>query len=282
MSTSMPRFALHDNDDEAPHRFEVYDLSETDDALIADLAADVRSLYLDSDFDVVLEQAAQDLDGVSDAAAIQDLIQSAVESTIPAPGQRATEPWLDTARNELAEVICYAALEEVFEASVPAKRVQHKEIPRLMSRGMDAIALKDDPHVDHQLRLYLAETKASSSTQSPPAVVDRTSDSLHHQLREALKQRGKVTSELARALKYTSDAERAKVARALVLWGTGKLATTVVPFLLRPKDRHGADDFGAFRGEPSAFAPAQVAFCLVRIDTTIEALAQAVYEKARA
>jgi hypothetical protein len=277
----MARFARHSHHNDDPHRFEAYDLTATDDALIAELANDVRALYLDQDFDAVLEQAARDLDAVSDPDAMRELVRSAAQSTIPEPAQRTTQPWLDTARNELAEVICYAALEELFAATVPAKRVRHKEIPQLMSRGMDALGLADDPHAEHRLRVYLSETKASSSTDSPPAVVDSTDDSLHNQLREAIQTRTKVASELSRALKYTAGSERERMARAMVLWGTGKLATTVMPFLLRPKDRQGADDFGAFRADPSAFAPAHVAFCLVRIDGTIEALSQAVYQQAR-
>jgi len=189
---------------------------------------------------------------------------------------------LDTARNELGEVICYAALEEIFDALLPAKRVRHKEIPQLMSRGMDALGLSRDPQAAHELRLYLSETKASSSAQSPPAVVDQTNDSLHVQLRDAVRTRTKVTSEPSRALKYTAGADRELVARAMILWAKDDLATTVVPFLLRPRDKHGADGFGAFRTDPTAYAPAHVAFCLVRIEDTIEALAQAVYQQARA
>src|SRR5205823_9213417 len=113
-------------------------------------------------------------------------------------------------------------------------------------------------------------------------VVDQTADSLHVQLRDAVHKRTRVTSELARALKYTDGMHRELVARAIVLWAKDDLATTVVPFLLRPRDKHGASDFGAFRADPSAYAPAHVAFCLVRVEDTIEALSQAVYERARA
>lgn len=278
----MARFVQHSHDNEPPHRFEVYDLVLGGDALVDELATDVRGLYLDDDFDAVLEQAARDLDAVSDPTAIAELVSSAAQSAIPAPAQRATQPWLDTARNELGEIICYAALEELFAASVLAKRIRHKEVPQLPTRGMDAIALGDDPAAPHDLRLYLSETKSSSSTDTPPSVVDQTDDCLHTQLLTAVQKRTKVASELARALKYLNGAEQTRLARAMVLWGTGELATTVVPFLLRPKDRHGAQDFGAFRSSPAGFDPSQVAFCLVRIEGTIEALSQAVYEQARA
>lgn len=278
----MPRFARDSHDNVDPHRFEVFDFTAAGDELVNELSDDVRALYLDDDFDQVLEQAARDLDAVSDPDAIRELVQSAAQSTIPAPAQRTTQPWLDTARNELGEVICYAALEEIFGAVLPAKRVRHKEIPQLMSRGMDALGLVHDPQAAHELRIYLSETKASSSTQSPPGVVDQTDDSLHVQLRDAVHKRTRVTSELARVLKYTDGTHRDLVARAIVLWAKDDLATTVVPFLLRPRDKHGAGDFGAFRANPSAYAPAHVAFCLVRVDGTIEALAQAVYQRARA
>ena len=278
----MPRFARHSHDDDDPHRFEVFDFTAAGEELVAELAADVRALYLEDDFDAVLEQAARDLDAVSDPEAIRELVRSAAQSTIPEPAQRTTQPWLDTARNELGEVICYAALHEIFDATLPAKRVRHKEIPQLMSRGMDALGLAHDPHTAHELRLYLSETKSSSSAESPPAVVDRTDDSLHVQLLDAVRTRTRVTSELSRALKYTDGPDRHLVARAMVLWAKDDLATTVVPFLLRPSDKYGAGDFGAFRTDPSTFAPAHIAFCLVRIDDTIEALANAVYQQARA
>ena len=88
-----------------------------------------------------------------------------------------------------------------------------------------------------------------------------------------------IPHELARALKYTGGAERDRVARAMILWGKAELATTVVPFLLRPKDRHGEADFGAFCDDPSAFDPAHVAFCLVRIDGTPDYLSQIIAAK---
>jgi hypothetical protein len=278
----MARFVQQSEDNAPPHRFEVYDLELAADSLIDELAADVRALYIDDEFDAVLEQAARDLDTVSDPEAVAELVSSAAQSAIPAPAQRTTQPWLDTARNELGEIICYAALEELHGASVLAKRVRHKEVPHLPTRGVDAVALGDDATAPHALRLYVSETKSSSSVDSPPSVVDRTDDCLHTQLLTAVRERTKVASELARAAKYLGGAEQLRLARAMLLWGTGELATTVVPFLLRPKDRHGAQDFGAFRDAPSAFDPVHVAFCLVRIDGTIEALSQAVYEKARA
>lgn len=277
----MPRFSLQSHDNAEPHRFEIYELTLGEEELIEELAGEVRALYLDDDFDEVLEQAAADLDAVSDPEAMKELVASAAQSTIPEPAQRTTQPWLDTARNELGEVLCYAALEELFSASLPAKRVRHKEIPQLPSRGMDAFALADDSSADHALRLYLSETKSSSDTASPPRVVDETEDSLHKQLLDAVRTRTKVTAELARALKYTTGSDRDRVARAMILWAQAELATTVVPFLLRPKDRHGDADFGAFRDDPSVFDPAHVAFCLIRIDGTIEALSEGVYQRAR-
>jgi hypothetical protein len=275
------RFSLASHANDTPHRFEVYDCTASGEQLVSELSDDVRSLYLAEQFDEVLEEAARDLDAVSDPAAIRQLVESAAQSTIPAPAQRTSQPWLDTARNELGEVICYAALEEIFSAILPAKRVRHKEIATLMSRGLDALGLGRDEQAPHGLRIYLSETKASSSEESPPPVVDQTPDCLHVQLLDAIQRRERVTFELARALKYTDGSDRTLVARAIVLWAIGDLATTIVPFLLRPRDKHGSEDFGVFRTDPSAYDPAQVAFCVVRIDSTIEGLAQAVYERAR-
>jgi len=277
----MPRFtrASHENVD--PHRFEVFDCAAQGAALITELSDDVRSLYLDADFDQVVEQAAAELEPVADPDAIRELVESAKQASIPEAGQRETQPWLDMARNELAEVVCYAALEEIFEATLPAKRVRHKEVPGLMSRGIDALGLREDPQLSHGVRILLSETKASSSDDSPPAVVGHGDDSLHAQLQGAVRGRSRVTAELARALKYAGS-DRGLVARAMILWAKGDLPTTIVPFLLRPVDKHGTDDFGCFRSDPSAYTPAEVAFCLVRVDGTIEALAQAVYDRARA
>lgn len=90
----LARFTLHSHDNAAPHRFEVYDLTLSDDALVEDLAGEVRALYLDDDFDAVLQQAARDLDAVSDPDAMRELVASAAQSTIPAPAQRTSQPWL--------------------------------------------------------------------------------------------------------------------------------------------------------------------------------------------
>ena len=277
----MARFALASQETVEPHRFEVFDFTGVGEDSVGALSADVRALYFEPDFERVLDQAAADLDSVSDPEAIRELVRRSVLDTLPEAGRRQSEPWLDMARNELAEVVCYAALEELYDATLPAKRVRHKEVPGLMSRGMDALALREEPGSPHGVRIFLSESKASSSERSPPPVVGEGAESLHAQLAAAVRERSRVTAELARALRYAGG-DRSLVARAMVLWSMGALPTTIVPFLLRPVDRHGSGDFGCFRSDPIAYAPAEVAFCLVRIEGTIEALAKAVYGRARA
>jgi hypothetical protein len=91
----------------------------------------------------------------------------------------------------------------------------------------------------------------------------------------------RLDAELNWALKHAPSEYKTLVARAILAHVAGELPVVVAPILVRPRERHGADDFGSFRDDPGQFAPANVRFCVLRIEGTLDDLAKAVYEKAR-
>lgn len=105
---------------------------------------------------------------------------------------------------------------------------------------------------------------------------------MHAQTKERLKDRKALLAELNWAHKHANDEMRAEVARALILLARKDAEPPVAaPVLVRPVDKHGADDFGCFIEAPEEYSPAQVRFLILRIPETLEAFAERVYARAR-
>jgi hypothetical protein len=246
--------------------------------LADELAAVVRALYVEVDNlrDRMLE-AARDLDGVANVDEIRAAVNRVAQVAVPEPGVRLQQPQLDTARNELGEVLAYGLLEGPCAALLPAKRVREKEIPGLPSRGLDALALRDGP----PLELLVSEVKTSDEVASPPRVVGQGTTSLHAQLRSLVTDTDRLLSELNWAYKHTTPDRQQLVARAMLLHTRDELALVGVPVLVRPARCHQDSDCGIFEQAPESIAPANVRFCVVRLARELDELAQAVYETAR-
>jgi hypothetical protein len=244
--------------------------------LVEELALVVRELYVDPPaLLAALQTAVADAGGGASMVPLEEAIQRFAKAAIPAPGTH-TVPQLDVARNELAEVLAVLALSATRGTVVPSSRIRNKEIGQAPSRGRDLLGIDAEP-----LMAVVGEVKASASKNSPPGVVDAGPQSMRAQLLTAGTDMDRLSAELNWAIKHAPSEHKTLVAQAMLAHVAGELPVVAAPILVRPADRHGADDFGAFLDNPSQFAPASVRFCLLRVEGSLDDLARDVYEQAR-
>lgn len=240
----------------------------------------VRDLYLDeTDLKTALRDAASGLDSVVNPELVEELLAEMRTAAIPEPASGTTRPaHLDLARNEVAEVIALAAVDELLDAKVPAPRIRHKEIRDQPSRGLDLLALQLEP----ELSLVVSEVKASSSESSPPSVVDSGDDCLRQQLLGLVANQRRLWEELNWCFKHCPNEEfRERVAEAMVRLALKQLPIVAFPILVRPSSVLRPTDFGQLFDCPTQLNPARLHFCIARIHGPLEDLASAVYNSAR-
>jgi hypothetical protein len=274
----VPRFTLHSSREDGVHQFEAFDCEGEGGDLVEELAALVRDLYVDqAALRERMLEAADAVDDIADTAEIARAVDAVTTAAIPEPGVRLQQPHLDTARNELGEVIAYAVLEGPHGAVMPAKRIREKEIPQLPSRGLDALAFQ----AGDELRLLVAEVKTSDEETSPPRVVGDGGSSLHAQTVKLITDPARLLAELNWVFKHTAPEHELLVARAILLKTRDQLPTIAVPVLVRPAHRHRDTDCGVFETDPSSVEPAMIRFSVVRVRDDLEDLANQVYRLAR-
>jgi hypothetical protein len=274
----VPRFTLHSSRENGDHRFDAFDCEAEVGDLAEELAALVRELYVDQA--ALRERMLEAADAVGDIAEIAEItraVEAVTTAAIPEPGVRLEQPHLDTARNELGEVIAYAVLEGPRGAVMPAKRIREKEIPQLPSRGLDALAFQPGD----ELRLLVAEVKTSDEEASPPRVVGQGESSLHAQTVKLVTDPARLLVELNWVFKHTTPEHELLVARAILLKTREQLPTMAVPVLVRPTRHHQDTDCCVFETDPDSVAPAMIRFSVVRVGEALENLAAQVYRLAR-
>jgi hypothetical protein len=273
----VPDFRPISGDAQGVHLFEVLSCeAASDDALVDDLAAELRALYADvEDLADRLRKQAEELGAVADEDRIKEVVDRVLAASIPEPGQHKVAH-LDVARNELAELLAHLVVQARYGTLVPASRVRHKEIPGAPARGLDLLGLEFDP-----LRGIVTEVKASDQAASPPAVVESGNDSLRGQFVSFLAKSDRMLAELNRLYKQAAPDDLDSIAEAMASQVDGTLDLVVNPVLVRPSSRHEADDFGSFRSDPDQFDSRPIRFCLVSIDQSLEDLSRAVYDQAR-
>lgn len=279
MGAALITFDLVERSDDGGHIFAVYDCgSDEDGALISDLAQVIRELYVEPDkLRPVLTAALNDLGPVADVVTIGEIMERVLPAAVPDPHvENPDRPWLNVARNELAEAIALVGLSDVHGTVIPAPRIRHKEIPGAPVRGRDLLGLEDDP-----LTVIIGEVKASDEQASPPGVVGSGAGSMRGQFQSFLAAHDALLTELSWVMKHSPTEHRLLVAKAMTAHVAGVLGLCVAPVLVRPKDRHGVSDFGTFKDNPGQFNPARVRFSIFRIDETLNGLAKAVYSEAR-
>lgn len=271
-------FDLVEVANDGDHSFAVYDCQSGEDGDLVDVLAEtIRDLYVDPEhLRDVLIAAMNDADAVADGAAIEETINRTLTAAIPEPGTHPI-PHLDVARNELAEALAHLAFAEVHGTVIPAARIRHKEVGGQPSRGRDLLGLEEEP-----LLALIAEIKASEEKASPPGVVANGESSLRGQFLGFFAVNDALLAELNSALKHTEPEHQTLVARAMLAHTAGSLHVCAAPVLVRPVAVRGEDDFGTFKENPGAFAPARVRFLVLTVDGALDELAKAVYERARA
>ena len=276
----MPTFIETDSIDVDEHTFRVYDCGDDYDVLVQELATMVRDLYLDEvELKAALRDAASGLDSVVNPELVEELLAAMKTAAIPEPASDTNKPaHLDLARNEVAEVIALAAVEEVLDAKVPAARIRHKEVRDQPARGIDLLALQLEP----KMSLVVSEVKASASEKSPPSVVDSGDGCLRQQLLGHVANQRRLRDELNWCFKHCPDEElRGRVAEAMVRLAVEELPIVAFPVLVRPSSVFKSTDFGQLLDHPTQLNPARLHFCIARIREPLEDLASAVYNSAR-
>lgn len=275
-------FSLRKQESIDDHHFAIYDCGTSDDDDFVQLLVDlVVDLYVGRhDLAESLRGALSGLDDLFDLSHVEASISAIVDVSIPEPGSSrgGSQPWLDVARNELAEIIAYVAAEEIYRTVLPVKRIREKEVANLPTRGMDLLAVERSP----VLRLFVGEVKASEQDKSPPDVVEGGSSSLRSQLIGAINDHRRILAELSYTLKHTADSFRDLVAECILRWVAHGLPIVAFPILVRSESTLGPDDFGSFRKSHQDYAPATIRFCLPVLAVSIDELASEVYTRARA
>jgi hypothetical protein len=262
--------------DRPPDFYSIVDC-DCDDATVQEVARLVRDLYVaPAELADVLTQASVGLGAVLDETTLTMTIDRVQQAVIPAPGV-ARIPHLDTARNELAEVLSLVALPALWETAIPAPRIRDKEIGGQPTRGLDILGYDAEP----TLTLVLAEVKASADLASPPAVVDSGATSLRGQLSAHLSDTDRLVAEISWAIKHASRDEKVTLGKLLLLQARGSLPVRIVPVLVRPAGLGTESDFGSFHDDRPSFRPGQIRFLLIRLSATLEDIASRVYSAAR-
>jgi hypothetical protein len=274
----VPRFTVHSSRQLGEHRYDAYDCEPESEDLVQELAALVRGLYVEqAGLRERMLEAADAVGDIAEMAEINRAVEAVTQAAVPEPSVRESQRHLDTARNELGEVIAYAVLEGAHRAIMPAKRVREKEIPQLPSRGLDALAFEPGD----ELRLLVSEVKTSDEDASPPRVVGDGDTSLHGQTLKLLADQDRLLVELNWVYKHSTAEHELLVARAIFLRTRDQLPITAVPVLVRPARCHQDNDCGVFETDPDSVAPATIRFSVVRIAGEIDDLANVVYNLAR-
>jgi uncharacterized protein DUF1837 len=257
------------------HHFAIYDVEP--EVMVDLLAETVRKLYVETaTLQQTLEVALMGLEDIADVPAVEEVVRAVAAATVPVPGVQTSMPWLDLARNEVAEVLACVAAEALYEAPVLAPRVRNKEVTGQPSRGIDLIGFGETP-----VHLLCGEVKASAARSSPPDVVSVGTDSLRAQLLGHIGDRKRILRELNWVHKHVEPNYHPIVARFILRWICKELPVRIFPLLLRPSSCCTVSDFGAFIESPEEYAPAQIRFCIARIPCTIEDFAGRVYTRAR-
>lgn len=263
---SLPVITVH-NLDSAIDRYRVV---EPDSAgLVLNILADE---YMRLRSHCALPMQAVSVNGLSiDASRLEARLRAA---TIP----RRRLDNFDIIRSDLAEMLCYALLEDEYGTRFGYQGVCHRETTQLPGRGIDAVGIEDgDP-----LTLVLGEAKVSDEKRSPPRVVDTNDDSLRNQHRGHLRELEATASKVWNMSRHVMDMnlrDRFFVAASLLEFARwDKLRVVSACVLVRPKDKYTKADFGSFMQSPSDFRPAYIRYWVVSLPDGVEPTVTSWYE----
>ncbi|MFC9115001.1 Hachiman antiphage defense system protein HamA [Streptomyces sp. NPDC057092] len=186
------------------------------------------------------------------------------------------EKHLDVQRSEFGEIIASEVLKQVFDTSIPAARIAHKEIPDQQTRGADVMGLEGIEL--SRPTLIVGEVKGSQSRKSPPGVVGQMVTKL-----EALStNRRAMLQELAWLRDYSEEEYADICARihASFLLKKDYFEIVLSPLLVRTDSTHHPNDAGDFRLKPGRFKN-RIRWVSIVVEGDLFELAQEVYRIAR-
>lgn len=174
-------------------------------------------------------------------------------------------------RSDLAEVALAAAGEELRQYIYGYRSTRDRELVQLPGRGIDQIGVAQGRIGERDVvYLSLGEAKLSSELRNPPRVVDTNEDCLDEQHRGHMRERDLTGKKIWDAGRRAHDTTAQRLFfHAAHLWdiqAPDSLVVRCTSMLVRP--RHGAlSDAGPFRSSPGRYAPSEVDFMLLRLDS---------------
>lgn len=266
-------YTLMESLDASPHQYRAYAVAEDDDWQRSSAAEYVK---LRTECSLPVEDISVDGITVMDVEGIRQRLKNA---TVPKRRSFKTqrEMSFDVIRSDLGETLSFMLLDEMYATKFGYKSVRDRELIQLPGRGIDAVGIEDgDP-----LTLVLGETKVSNE-ESPPQVVDSSTDSLKAQHTEHLKDTKVTAAKIWNLARHVLDVRLRDLyfLAAFYLeeqrWEQLKIVACCV--LVRPCEKYQQLDYGSFRAKPSNFAPADIRFLIICLPGDIDSIITGWYE----
>lgn len=193
------------------------------------------------------------LDGLTEFSTDQ-LIKALTAAVIPARGKGN----FSVARSDFGELIAFVILERVYGTGVGHLNLRDRELVQQPGRGPGVLGVEADSQ--GTLALIVGETKTTTDGNSPPAVVDSSSqDCLRAQFekhRSDLAVLGKKVLDAARKArdKQVFD-QMLAIGAKLSLGKADGIRLIAHCCLVRQREHHKPTDFGVFHASPEDFSP---------------------------
>jgi len=194
----------------------------------------------------------------------------------------------DIYRSDLGELLMTYYFEEKLPKSerfiIPLKNITFRERAELPGRGLDAIGYK---FYEGQVEILLGEAKVSADTNSPPAVVDSTNDSLYKTQSKYKNDTSVVIQRLSDYVRRLNVEDATIISFAILCLEkdiTDKYAITYGCTLIRDYNCvNETTDFGKLKSNQVEFKPGKVHFSILsfkdkNIDETVNLFYQKVQE----
>lgn len=190
----------------------------------------------------------------------------------------------DIYRSDLGELLMtYYFEEKVPEGErfkIPVKNISNRELCHLPGRGLDAIGYRVD---GTKIRLLFGEAKVSHSSDSPPAVVHGSDDSIYKTHLKHCGGHGFSLKKLSEYYKHLNPIDATPI--GIAIWAMNNKKTDVFDItlgctLVRDHVCVKEEDYGKLKTDAKSFVPHIVHFSLLAFSgKTIEETIQMFFEE---